>query len=224
MVGMQMPTTAVAASMTQRVILHGISWQTYIQILTELGDHRASRLAYAQGVLEITMPSDRHETHKKLLERMIETLTEELNLPAKSFGSTTLNRSDLEHGAEPDSCYYIQHVSQIQGRQVDLATDPPPDLVLEIDISSPSSRRIDIYKQLGIPELWCYSGGRVQMYRLQNGAYVPCDLSPSFPLVSTALINQFLQQAEAQDDTTFIRTWRRWIGQKLSSEHVSEGV
>ena len=127
-------------------------------------------------------------------------------------------------GAEPDSCYYIQHVSQIQGRQVDLATDSPPDLVLEIDISSPSSRRIDIYKQLGIPELWCYSGGRVQMYRLQNGAYVPCDLSPSFPLVSTALINQFLQQAEAQDDTTFIRTWRRWIGQKLSSEHVSEGV
>jgi len=223
MVGTQMPTTAVSASMTQRVILHGISWQTYLQILTELGDHRASRLAYAQGVLEITMPSDRHETHKKLLERMIETLTEELNLPAKSFGSTTLNRADLEHGAEPDSCYYIQHVSQIQGRQVDLATDPPPDLVLEIDISSPSSRRIDIYRQLGVPELWCYSGGRVQMYRLQNGEYVPCDLSPSFPLVSTAVINQFLQQAETQDDTTFIRTWRRWIGQQLSSEHISEG-
>src|SRR2546427_3289681 len=185
MVGTQTPPQEKTARRTQRVALYGISWQTYTRILAELGDQRASRLAYAQGVLEITMPSDRHETYKKLLERMIETLTEELNLPAKSFGATTLNRADLEHGAEPDSCYYIQHVHQIAGRQVDLATDPPPDLILEIDISSPSSRRIDIYKQLGVPELWCYSGGSVQIYQLHNGEYMPCDLSPSFPLVST---------------------------------------
>jgi Uma2 family endonuclease len=98
---------------TQRVILSGVTWQTYKQLLTELGDRRTSRLAYTQGTLEIIMPSDRHETHKKLIERMIETLTEELNLPTKSFGSTTLNREDLEKGAEPDSCYYIQSVSYI---------------------------------------------------------------------------------------------------------------
>jgi Uma2 family endonuclease len=210
------PTQEVPTRITQRVILHGISWQTYARLLAELGDHRASRLAYVQGVLEITMPSDRHETQKKLLERMIEALTEELNLPTKSFGSTTLNRADLERSAEPDSCYYIQHVSQIEGRQVDLATDPPPDLIIEVDISSPSSRRIDIYRQLGVPEIWRYSGGTVQLYRLQDGEYVPCDLSPSFPLVSTAVINQFLQQAETQDDTTFIRTWRRWIRQQIA--------
>src|SRR5712691_8007152 len=93
MVGTHTPTQEVSANRTQRVTLHGISWLTYTRLLTELGDHRTSRLAYAQGVLEIIMPSDRHETQKKLLERMIETLTEELNLPAKSFGSTTLNRA-----------------------------------------------------------------------------------------------------------------------------------
>jgi Uma2 family endonuclease len=200
------------------VILRGISWQTYKRILAELGDHRASRLAYDQGVLEITMPSDRHETHKKLLDRMIETLTEESNLPAKSFGSTTLNRADLERGAEPDSCYYIQHVSQIAGRQIDLTIDPPPDLVTEVDISSSSSRRIDIYRQLGVPEMWRYSGGRVQMHRLQGGEYTLCDPSPTFSIVSTAVINYFLQQAETQDDTTLIRTWRQWIRQQLASE------
>ena len=135
MVGTQTSLQEKPASITQRVTLYGISWQTYTRILTELGDQRASRLAYAPGVLEITMPSDRHETYKKLLERMIETLTEELNLPAKSFGATTLNRADLEHGAEPDPCYYIQHVHQIEGRQVDFATDPPPDLILGIDIA-----------------------------------------------------------------------------------------
>jgi hypothetical protein len=101
MVGMQMPTTAVAASMTQRVILHGISWQTYIQILTELGDHRASRLAYAQGVLEITMPSNRHETHKKLLKRMIETLTDCISAPdpKRSFKICQSDGSMLPSGA-----------------------------------------------------------------------------------------------------------------------------
>jgi Uma2 family endonuclease len=218
MVGTHTPTQEVSARMTQRVTLYGISWQTYTRLLTELGDHRASRLAYAQGILEITMPSDRHETQKKLLERMIETLTEELQLPAKSFGSTTLNRADLEHGAEPDSCYYIQHVSQIEGRQVDLATDPPPDLILEIDISRPSSRRMDIYKQLGVPEIWRYVDGSVQIYRLQTGEYVSCDLSSSFPFVSPAIVNQFLQQAETQDDTTFIQTWRRWVRQQVSSD------
>ena len=73
MVGIKTPPQEKPAHITQRVTLHGISWQTYIRILTELGDQRASRLAYAQGVLEITMPTDRHETYKKLLERMIET-------------------------------------------------------------------------------------------------------------------------------------------------------
>jgi len=218
MAGVQTPPQELSPRLTQRVTLHGISWQTYKRLLTELGDYRASRLAYDQGVLEITMPSDRHETNKKLLERMIETLTEELNLPAKSFGSTTLNRADLEHSAEPDSCYYIQHVGQIAGRQIDLMTDPPPDLVIEVDISSSSSRRIDVYKQLGVPEMWRYSGGRVQIHRLQDGDYTPCDPSPTFPIVSTAVINHFLQQAETQDDTTLIRTWRQWIRQQLASE------
>ncbi|WP_089939113.1 Uma2 family endonuclease [Candidatus Entotheonella palauensis] len=217
MAGIQPPTSEAPTAHTQRIALHGISWQTYTHLLAELGDQRASRLAYDGGVLEITMPSDRHETHKKLLERMIETLTEELELPVKSFGSTTLNREDLERGAEPDSCYYIQNVNRIVGRQIDLSMDPPPDLIIEVDISSPSGRRFDIYRQLGVPEIWRYSNGRVQLYRLEDAAYVPCDPSPTFPLVTTEVINQFLQQADTQDDTAFVRSWRRWIRQQLAS-------
>jgi Uma2 family endonuclease len=217
MVTTHTPPQEVSVGITQRVTLYGISWQTYMRVLAELGDERSSRLAYAQGVLEITMPSYRHEAYKKLLERMIETVTEELNLPVKSFGATTLNRTDLEHGAEPDSCYYIQHVHRIAGLQVDLATDPPPDLIVEVDLSSPSSRRIDIYKQLGVPEIWRYLDGSVYIYQLQDGEYRLCDRSPSLPLVSTAVIKQFLQQAETQDNTTFIRTWRRWVQQQVAA-------
>jgi Uma2 family endonuclease len=206
---------------TQRVILSGVTWQTYKQLLAELGDRRTSRLTYTQGILEVIMPSDRHETHKKLLERMIETLTEELNLPAKSFGSTTLNREDLEKGAEPDSCYYIQNVSHIRGRTINLATDPPPDLVVEVDISNPSSQRIEIYKQLGIPEIWRYSNSTVQIYHLQEGEYRSSDFSPTFPIACTAVINQFLQQAETEDDTTLIQSWRQWIQQQIAQPPVS---
>jgi Uma2 family endonuclease len=206
---------------TQRVILSGVTWQTYKQLLAELGDRRTSRLTYTQGILEVIMPSDRHETHKKLLERMIETLTEELNLPAKSFGSTTLNREDLEKGAEPDSCYYIQNVSHIRGRTINLATDPPPDLVVEVDISNPSSQRIEIYKQLGVPEIWRYSNSAVQIYHLQEGEYRSSDFSPTFSIASTAVINQFLQQAETEDDTTLIRSWRQWIQQQIAQPPIS---
>lgn len=203
--------------LSHRVILRGISWQTYQAMLAELGDHRGSRLAYDQGILEITMPSDRHESYKKLLERMVETLTEELDLPIKSFGSTTLNRSDLQRGAEPDSCYYIQNVDRIQGQTVDVRVDPPPDLVIEVDITSPSSRRLVIYQQLGIPEVWRFSGQSLAILQLVTGQYQHCDRSPTFAFVSQDILNQFLQQAQTEDDTTFIRGWRRWVRSHLSS-------
>jgi len=215
MVSTSLPAQDIPREGTHRVILQGISWQTYQALLTELGDNRSSRLAYDQGVVEITMPSDRHETNKKLLERMVEALTEELDLPIKAFGSTTLNREDLQHGAEPDSCYYIQNVDRIQGRTVDLTHDPAPDLVIEIDITSPSSRRLEIYRQLGVPEVWRYLGQTLQIHQLQAGTYNLCNYSPTFPFVCVEIINQFLQQAETQDDTTFIRAWRKWVREQL---------
>jgi Uma2 family endonuclease len=102
---------------TQRVVLSNISWQTYQSLLAEAGDKRASRFSYCQGVLEIIMPSDLHETVKCLLKRIVTALTEELELKIKGFGSTTLNREDLAQGAEPDSCFYIQNVDRILGRR-----------------------------------------------------------------------------------------------------------
>lgn len=201
---------------TQRVILENISWSTYKQILAEMGDRRTSRIAYDRGVLEIIMGrlGDRHETYKQLLERMVNTLTEELNIRVKGFASTTLNREDLRKGAEPDSCYYIQNVDRIRGRTVDLAIDPPPDLVIEVDITSSSRRRFEIYRQLGVPEIWRYLGETVRINQLQEGEYVELDYSPTFPFVSTVTINQFLQRAETTDDTTMIRAWRQWVGEQ----------
>lgn len=202
---------------TQRVVLSNISWQTYESLLAEAGDKRSSRFSYSQGVLEIIMPSDLHETINCLLKQFVTTLSDELKLKRKGFGSTTLNREDLKQGAEPDSCFYIQNVDRIRGRRINLSTDPPPDLIIEVDLTSPSTNRFVIYKNLGVPEIWRYLGETVQFVQLQNGEYVICEYSNTFPIVSAGIINQFLQMAETEDDLTIIDALRVWVREQLRS-------
>lgn len=140
-------TPALLHSSTQfdrQVILEGVTWQTYQALLKDLGDHRASRLAYDRGILEITVPSDIHEIINRLLALMATALTDELGMKIKGYGSTTLDREDLQRGIEPDSCFYIQNVDRILGRQLNIETDPPPDLAIEVDITSSSQRRFGI--------------------------------------------------------------------------------
>ena len=146
-----------AAPATQRAILQGIRWQTYQALLNDLGDHRAARLTYTQGILEIAMPSKLHEIVNRLMARIVTTLTEELELEIVDAGSTTLDREDLQHGAEPDTCFYIQNAARLQGLDPDIPDDLPPDLVLEIDITSSSTQRLKTYQKLGVPEVWQYT-------------------------------------------------------------------
>jgi Uma2 family endonuclease len=204
---------------TQIVVLQNISWQTYKSLLADLGEHRSSRLIYDRGILEIKMPSDLHELIKHLLERIVIALTEELNLSIKGFGSVTLDREDLEQGVEPDSCFYIQNADRIQGLNLDITTNPPPDLVIEVDITSSSSRRFNVYKSLQIPEVWRYTKQGLTFYQLQDREYVVCDFSPTFPIISTTVITQFLQQRETADDNTAIRALRKWLQERLESDN-----
>ncbi len=171
---------------TQRVVLYNISWHTYQTLLAEMGDHRSSRLAYDRGVLEITMPSDLHEFIKRLLERIVTTLTEELNLKVRSVGSVTLDREDLARGVEPDSGFYIQNASCIRGRKLDLVNNPAPDLVVAVDITSSSTRRLPIYKALQVPEVWRYTARGIEIKQLQDDNYVHCEFSATFPMVAVA--------------------------------------
>lgn len=143
------------------------------------------------------------------------TLTEELNLKVRSVGSVTLNREDLERGVEPDSGFYIQNASRIRGRKLDLANDPAPDLVVEIDITSPSTRRLNIYQQLQVPEVWRCTAQSVEIKHLQNGEYVTREYSLAFPMVSSVTLQQFLEQGrDTDDDNQVIRALRTWIQQQ----------
>ncbi len=140
------------------MVFRNITWQGYQQLLQILGDKRSAKLIFDRGILEITMPLEEHEFSARLIELLIRILVVELGLKIKTMGSTTLDRSDLERGAEPDNAYYIQNQPLVAGRTVDLATDPPPDLVVEIDITHTDINKPVFYASIGEPEFWRYNG------------------------------------------------------------------
>jgi len=201
---------------TGNAVLQNISWQTYQAMIADMGDHRVNRLAYERGALEIKMPLEFHEAINRLLERLIITLTEELELEIKSFGSTTFNRKDLEVGVEPDSCFYIQNASLVRRFQIDIQNDPVPDLVVEVDVHSSSIRRLNIYKRLGVPEIWRYTKTGIKIYNLQNGEYAAQEFSTTFGFISGEVLDRFLKRSDSMDDNKLIREFRTWVRQQIT--------
>ena len=198
----------------QRVILSNVSWQTFEQLLKELGDNRTSRLAYDEGVLEIMTPLGRHENNNRFIDDLIRAIADELNLNLKKFGSLTLKRSKKLKGVEPDSCYYLQNEPLVRSKQeIDLDKDPPPDLVLEIDITSGSLNKRPIYAAIGVPEFWHYDGNKLQVFVLQQskGDYQSVNQSPIFPWMPLNVIPRFISQSLVDGETAALRAFRAWV-------------
>jgi Uma2 family endonuclease len=204
--------TATLIQHPDRVVLPYISWQTYQSLIHDFEQEPAIRLTYDQGVLEIRMPLDPHESYKKLLGRLIETATEELDIEIRSLGSHTCDRKDLAKGIEPDQCYYIQNEALVRGAdQIDLNQFPPPDLALEIDITSSSINRMSIYAVLAIPEVWRYNGQDLSILRLQNGEYVSHDRSTAIPLLTAEAVLKFLALRNTIGETSLVKQFRQWV-------------
>lgn len=201
------PPRAIAET---RIAFRSLTWQGYRQILQALPQSRAARLTYDHGTLEIVMPSEPHEFARELIGLFIRILVTEIGLNIKTLGSTTLERADLNRGAEPDNAYYIQNQPLVAGRTVDLATDPPPDLVVEVDITHTDIDKLALYAALGVAEFWRYNGETWRIYQLQSEAYQEVEYSPTFPQVPKELLYQFLTQAQ-QDEVAAERTLRDWL-------------
>jgi Uma2 family endonuclease len=178
------PTVSAAyESSPPRFVLHDVSWSGYEQIGDALRDRPALRLTYDRGSLELMTTSQRHERGKKLLGRLVETLAEECDLAVLPAGSMTFRREDLRRGLEPDESYWIAHQQEMQAREDwDPSADPPPDLVIEIEITRSALPRMGIYAALGVPEVWRYDGGRLEICLLtSDGTYRTSSTSPTFP-------------------------------------------
>src|SRR3954462_13121446 len=149
-------------SAEHRVILHNTSWETYERLLADNENNSAPRFTYDRGELEIMSPSPEHEKFNRRIAQLVLAVSDELGIEAEDLGSTTFRREDLARGFEPDSCFYIQNEERIRGKgRIDLTVDPPPDLVIEIDITSPSFSKLPIYAQIGVPEVRRYDGERM---------------------------------------------------------------
>ncbi|BAY26148.1 hypothetical protein NIES2100_59590 [Calothrix sp. NIES-2100] len=200
---------------TEIIHLSGISWQTYENLLTELSASRRLRLTYNRGTLEIMVPSPEHESYKKILGRFVETLAEELEIRIEPLGSTTFKRPEIS-GAEPDECFYIGNINVIKGKKrINLPQDPPPDLVVEIDITSSSTNRFEVYADMGVPEIWRYDGNFFSINILQNKKYIAVDRSLAFPNLPLPEISNFLEQVGQKDYLDLIREFRNWIKSQI---------
>ena len=194
----------------RRVVFRNLSWQRYLLFRQAIGDRRAARLIYDRGVLEVTMPLEDHEFAVRMIELFIRVLVLELGMKLKTMGSTTLDREQLERSAEPDNAYYIQNQPLVSGRTVDLETDPPPDLVVEVDITHTDIDKLQFYASMGISEFWRFNGEIWRIYQLQGSDYVEVEASPTFSKVPKGKLYEFLGQAR-QDEVEAELAFREWV-------------
>jgi Uma2 family endonuclease len=198
----------------ERVVLHNISWETFERLLDEAGDHRNTRFYYLDGTLEIMSPLFIHEGSNRFIEALIGAAVEVLGLNLRRAGSVTLRLQPKRAGAEPDSSFYIQSEPLVRHlNELDLRRDPPPDLVVEVDITSSSNRRFPIYARLGIPELWKFDGKTIQYYVLRDGEYEPVQTSPTFLMLPADVMLQSLLSRLKIGETQAIREFKAWLQQ-----------
>lgn len=211
--------------MDRRFLLRGVSWATYEALLADLGG-RPIRLSYDAGELELMSPSGEHDRLKHRFGRLVTALTEELDIPVDGCGSATLRRGDVNKGLEPDEGFYIRNEPRVRGKiAIDLDVDPPPDLVIEIEIASSSVDREGIYAALGVPELWRHDGESLRVFRLRPDgvAYEPAEVSPSFPFLPLREFEGFIRPRPGEDQTSWSKRFRAWVRDRVLPLYRAQG-
>lgn len=209
--------TVIDVPREQRFVLRNVSWSEYQSFAETLGE-RHLRLTFDRGSLEFMTLSLGHERYSSLLGQFVEVLTDELDMPRQSGGSTTFGRADVERGLEPDRCYYLENEPLVRDKdEIDLAIDPPPDLAIEVDVSRSSLNRMGIYAALRVPEVWRFDGETLRAYRLnKRGSYVEVTRSEHFPFLSLAKVAEFLRRRTEMDETRLVRAFRRWVREQIT--------
>ncbi|MBE9114510.1 Uma2 family endonuclease [Lusitaniella coriacea LEGE 07157] len=194
-----------------KVNLQDVTWQEFEEILRELGEHRSARVAYNRGLLEIMTPLPGHEADKLFITNFIEILLEELDIDFYPLSSTTFKNELMHQDIEPDNCFYIKHEAAVRGKNcLDSTIDPPPDLALEIDVTSRTHR--SIYQTLGVPELWRFEKGKLQINTLKEEKYIEVKNSPTFPKFPLVdAIPLYLSRVKAEGRNRTMKALRVWV-------------
>ena len=197
----------------QHIVLEHVSWETYESLLADYVDQSVPHFTYDRGKLEIVSPSTTHEEDNQALGVVVELLSMDWRVDMRSVGSMTYSRRDLQQGFEPDKSFYIQHVADVRGRsQISLLVDPPPDLVIEVEVTNAVIPKLPLYAAVGIPEVWWVEGDRVTILALQSGEYREADSSPALSPLNSDVLSHFLTANRTMvrpDWGEAIRAWAR---------------
>lgn len=206
----------------QRLVLHNIDWETYERLLAAHESSSVPHFTYDRGELEIVSPLPKHDRYAHTFELLVPVAAGELGVHVYGLRSTTFKREDLQCGAEPDSCFYLENRDRIRGKdRIILGIDPPPDLVVEVEITHPAISKLPIYAQFGVPEVWRYDGERLRILLLEGDRYAESALSRALPGVPAVALSALIQEIEWLDDLELIdrvRDWARGLGCGKSDE------
>ena len=196
----------------ESVILYDIDWAFYEALQVQLHDRRLF-VTFDDGVMEIMSPSFKHDRRSRYLGLLVTLLAEELAIPISGIRSTTLRRKDLQKALEADEAFYVTNYRSLLGvDSLNLDELPPPDLVIEVEISRRLGLRRGIYAAMGVPELWRCDEKRLVVETLQpDRCYSASDQSLSFPALPIALVVELIEQGPRLDDLSWISLARQWV-------------
>ena len=189
-----------------------VRWEDYEQLLADLGDEYHVRVSYNCGYLEIMSPLPEHGKFGEVVQDIAREITRELGVKLEAYGSMTIRSAWQSKGAEPDTCFYVQSAERIIGkRSLDFNTDPPPDIVVEIDLTNASQHKFPIYAALDVPEIWRYDGSQAYFYHLAGEEYVETSHSRAFPFLPSAVLAQLIDQSETAGQDAALDAARAWV-------------
>lgn len=194
-----------------RVLLRGVSWETYERLLDEHDESAGPRFTYDDGFLEIMTLSIEHEDPNRMLALLVELILIEWDEDFRTAGSNTFKSAKLKKGFEPDTSFYISHTDAIRGRKrLDLAVDPPPDLVIEVEVTEPFLPRLPIFAAMRVPEVWLCEGDAVRILRFDRGNYREYKRSAALTPLSADVITDFLRRSFRSKRPAWARAVREW--------------
>lgn len=203
---------AAMLAVNQKLILQSVSWDVYEQILQSYQNSNGVHFAYDDGFLEVEVPLFEHEKANQILQNLVTTVCNEKEIDFINAGSTTFRQRAKAKGVEPDTAFYIQNEARIRGlKRLDLNQDPPPDLVIEVDVTSPSLNKMPIYAALGVSEVWLLKGENVVFYKLFVGVYQQVSNSLSLPFLDSQTVNNFLKSGFSESSSKWNKEVLEWI-------------
>ena len=194
------------------VIFHGATWEEYEELLDQVGEAAGLRISFNDGTLKVMSLSSEHEKYVRFIERLISTLSLRLRINIVSFGSATMRKRRESKGNEPDACFYVQTAATIGNRiELDFSIDPPPDMVVEVDIHHDSTDNNAIYAALGVPEIWRYDERAMTIYHLRQGEYVGAEASLALPMLSAGIITEYVNRMREVGEFEALLAFDEWL-------------